>query len=46
MPTGFSTERAVEYMVLHDLYARIKEKYSLFYPFFYQRNRNDMQLSL
>lgn len=45
MPTGFSTERAAEYMVLHNLYTIIKEKYPLFYPFYYQKNRDDTQLS-
>ncbi len=46
MITGFSTERTAEYIVLHDLYERIKSHSSFFYPFFYQRNRDDTKLSL
>jgi hypothetical protein len=43
--TGFSTERTAEYIILHDLYEKIKDQYTLFYPFFYQKNRDDTHLS-
>lgn len=45
MITGFSTERTAEYTILHDLYERIKNQYSFFYPFYYQKNRDDTHLS-
>lgn len=43
--TGFSTERTAEYTILHDLYMRVNNRYQFFYPFFYQRNRDDTYLS-
>jgi hypothetical protein len=43
--TGFSTERTAEYIILHDLYEKIRDQSSFFYPFFYQRNRDDTNLS-
>ena len=45
MITGFSTERTAEYTILHDLYERVSDQYSLFYPFYYQKNRDDTHLS-
>lgn len=45
MTTGFYTERTAEYIILHDLYARICDQYHFFYPFFYQKNRDDTCLS-
>ncbi len=44
--TGFSSVRSSEYVVLNDLYNRIRPSFKLFYPFFYQRNRDDTILSL
>lgn len=45
MLTGFSTERTAEYIILHDLYMKTNNRYPFFYPFFYQRNRDDTYLS-
>lgn len=45
LATGFSTERTAEYIILHDLYEKIKDRSSFFYPFFYQKNRDDTILS-
>lgn len=44
--TGFSTERTSEYIILHDLYEKIRDQSFFFYPFFYQRNRDDTNLSM
>lgn len=46
MPTGFSNEKSAEYVVLFDLYNRVKDKCSFFYPFIYQSKRDDTLLSL
>lgn len=46
MPTGFSNEKSAEYVVLHDLYNKVKDKCSFFYPFVYQSKRDDTLLSL
>lgn len=45
MLTGFSTERTAEYIILHDLYMRMHNRDPFFYPFFYQRKRDDTYLS-
>lgn len=46
MPTGFSNEKSAEYVVLYDLYDKVKDKCSFFYPFIYQSKRDDTLLSL
>lgn len=46
MPTGFSNEKSAEYVVLYDLYNKVKNKCSFFYPFIYQSKRDDTMLSL
>ena len=38
---GFSNERSAEYMILNNLYEKIKNEYRLFYPFYYKKNRDD-----
>ncbi len=43
--TGFSNARSSEYMVLYDLYNRIKQECKFFYPFYYHRRRDDTNLS-
>lgn len=44
--TGFSNVRNSEYMILNDLYNRVQPSCQLFYPFYYQRRRDDTRLSL
>jgi hypothetical protein len=44
--TGFSNERTSEYMILNDLYNKVQSKCRVFYPFYYQKKRDDTQLSL
>ncbi len=46
MPTGFSNEKSAEYVVLNNLYNKVKDKCSFFYPFIYQSKRDDTLLSL
>jgi hypothetical protein len=46
MATGFSNERTSEYMILNDLYYKLKNKCSFFYPFYYHSKRDDTALSL
>jgi len=46
MVTGFSNERTSEYMILNDLYGKMKDKCKYFYPFFFHKNRDDTILSL
>ncbi len=45
MVTGFSNERTSEYMILYDLYNKIKKEFSFFYPFYYHSKRDDTYLS-
>lgn len=44
--TGFSNERTSEYMILNNLYNKIKLYCQLFYPFFYHKRRDDTNISL
>ncbi|MHB8065525.1 MAG: hypothetical protein ACYDG2_23405 [Ruminiclostridium sp.] len=44
--TGFSNVRSSEYMILNDLYCKIKSNCNIFYPFIYQKRRDDTILSL
>lgn len=46
MITGFSSERTAEYIILHDLYEKIREQSSIFYPFFYQKYRDNTKISM
>lgn len=46
MATGFSNEKSAEYVVINDLYGKIKDKCSLFYPIIYQSKRDDTMISL
>jgi hypothetical protein len=46
MPTGFSNEKSAEYVVLYDLYNKVKDRCSFFYPFIYQSKRDNTLLSL
>lgn len=46
MVTGFSNARTSEYMILNNLYETIKSKCSLFYPFYFYKNRDDTRISL
>lgn len=46
MITGFSNVRTSEYTILYDLYERIKDKSSYFYPFFFHKRRDDTSLSM
>lgn len=46
MATGFSNEKSAEYVVIYDLYCKIKDKCSLFYPIIYQSKRDDTLISL
>lgn len=46
MATGFSNEKSAEYVVINDLYCKIKDKCSLFYPIIYQSKRDDTLISL
>lgn len=46
MATGFSNEKSAEYVVLFDLYSKLKNKCTFFYPFLYQSKRDDTLLSL
>ncbi|MBC2005484.1 hypothetical protein HCA78_17050 [Listeria booriae] len=45
MVTGFSNEKSAEFVVLNDLYRKIKNEYSVFYPFSFQKNRDDTMIS-
>ena len=44
--TGFSSERTSEYMILNDLYNKVKSSCRLFYPFYYHKRRDDTHISL
>lgn len=44
--TGFSNTRSSEYMILNDLYSNVKSKYKIFYPLFFQKRRDNTNLSL
>lgn len=46
MVSGFSNERTSEYMILNDLYRKISGECGFFYPFYFQRNRDDTNLSM
>ena len=46
MTTGFSNEKSAEYVIINDLYDKIKNECSFFYPFLYQSKRDDTMLSL
>lgn len=46
MPTGFSNEKSAEYVVLNNLYNKVSDKCSFFYPFIFQSKRDDTLLSL
>lgn len=45
MATGFSNEKSAEYVILNDLYYKIKDMCSLFYPIIYQSKRDDTRIS-
>ena len=45
MATGFSNEKSAEYVVINDLYYKVKDKCSLFYPIIYQNKRDDTMIS-
>ena len=45
MFTGFANERSAEYMVLNDLYTKVQDHCSFYYPFYFHKNRDDTQLS-
>lgn len=45
MATGFSNEKSAEYVVINDLYCKIKDKCALFYPIIYQSKRDDTMIS-
>lgn len=46
MATGFSNEKSAEYVVINDLYYKVKNYCSLFYPIIYQSKRDDTLISL
>lgn len=46
MAVGFSNEKSAEYVIINDLYCKIKDKCSLFYPIIYQSKRDDTLVSL
>lgn len=46
MATGFSNEKSAEYVIINDLYYKVKENCSLFYPIVYQSKRDDTMISL
>lgn len=46
MATGFSNEKSAEYVILNDLYCKIKDMCSLFYPIIYQSKRDDTRISV
>lgn len=45
MVIGFSNERTSEYMILNDLYNKISNRCSFFYPFFFHKKRDDTSIS-
>ncbi|MDQ2086983.1 hypothetical protein RBH29_11145 [Herbivorax sp. ANBcel31] len=45
MTTGFSNVRSMEYLLIHELYKTFKDKFEFYYPFFFQRKRDDTLLS-
>lgn len=45
MATGFSNEKSAEYVVINDLYYKVKDNCSLFYPIIYQSKRDDTMIS-
>lgn len=46
MPTGFSNVRSTEYSLLYTLYNECRNKFEYFYPFYFQKKRDDTLLSL
>ncbi|WP_091832411.1 hypothetical protein [Propionispira arboris] len=42
---GFSNDRSAEYMIINNLYEKTKKEYTLFYPFYYKKNRDDTNIS-
>lgn len=44
--TVFSNARSSEYMILFDLFSKMEGKLKLFYPCYFNKNRDDTQLSL
>ena len=46
MSTGFSNIRTSEYTIINDLYNKIHNKCSFFYPFYFYKKRDDTNISM